>query len=119
MSMEKPAWIKDKKTADDFEVINCPKWDDYKDFKMDSGCYTLIKVHWDTHLMEVAVCDYNHTILKSFRGTRAQDIWTAIFNYEEKNNLKWFTRKDHAAYLGKELKKAEISLAVGFEYVQE
>ena len=42
-----------------------------------------------------------------------------VFNYEEKNNLKWFNRKDHAAYLGKELKKAEIALILGTEYYQE
>ena len=117
--MERPAWVKDKNIADDFEVIEAQKWDDYKDFRMDNGCYVLIKMHWDLHKIGAAICDYKHTILKEFRGTRAQDIWNAILGYEEKNNLKWFNRKDHIAYLGKELKKAEIALAMGFEYVQE
>ncbi len=30
-----------------------------------------------------------------------------------KRNQKWFTVKQHIAYLGKELKKAEIALALG------
>ncbi len=117
--MERPAWVKDKKVAETFEIITCKPWDDYKDFKMDSGCYVLIKVYSDKHAIGVAVCDYTHTILKEFRGSRAQDIWSAIFEYEEKNNLKWFTKKDHSAYLGKELKKAEIALAMGCQYIQE
>jgi len=117
--MDRPAWVKDKKLADDFEVIETHSWDDYKDFKLDSGCYLLIRVYRDRPSIGVAISDYEHVILKEFRGTRAQDIWNAIFTYEEKHDLKWFTRKDHIAYLGKELKKAEIALALGTEYVQD
>ena len=114
---EKPDWIKDKKVAPDFEVIRVKQWDDYKDFKTDQGCYVLIKIYRDKHEIGVAVCDYKHTILKEFRGRRAQDIYTAIFVHSEK--LNWFNRLDHAAYLGKELKKAEICLALGCDYYQE
>ena len=119
MTIDRPAWIKDKKIAEDFEVINVKNWDDYKDFKMDEGCYILIRVYTDTHDIGVAICDYKHTILKEFRGRRAQDLYTAIFDYDANNNKSWFKRFDHAAYLGKELKKAEICLAVGIEYIQE
>ena len=116
---ERPAWVKDKKVADDFEVIDVPKWDDYKDFKTDMGSYVLIKIYRDRHEIGVAVCDYQHTILKEFRGRRAQDIYVAIFNFQETNKLGWFNRFDHAAYVGKELKKAEICLALGSDYYQE
>ena len=119
MAIDKPAWIKDKKIAEDFEVINVKRWDDYKDFRTDDGCYVLIRTYMDTHDVGVAICDYNHTILKEFRGRRAQDLYTAIFDYAAKNNKSWFKRFDHVAYLGKELKKAEICLAVGIEYIQE
>ena len=119
MAIDRPAWVKDKNVADDFEVIHVKKWDDYKDFKMDDGCYVLIKVHWDTYEIGVAVCDYKHTILKEFRGRRPQDLYTAILDYSEKNSKNWFKRLDHAAYLGKELKKAEICMSIGTEYVQE
>ena len=115
---EKPAWIKDKEVAPDFEVIEVPLWDDYKDFRMDSGCYVLIKIYRDRHQIGVAVCDYKHVILKEFRGRRAQDLYMAVFKCDEENNLKWFNRGDHAAYLGKELKKAEICLVLGCDYYQ-
>ena len=117
--MEKPKWVKKQKHAKDFEVINSKQWDDYKDFRMDKGSYVLIKIYRDSHQIGVAVCDYNHAILKEFRGRRAQDIYHSIFDYSEKHNKKWFTKLDHAAYLGKELKKAEMCLAVGAEYIQD
>lgn len=116
---EKPAWIKDKKVAEDFELIQVPKWDDYKEFKTDDGCYVLIKLYRDTHEIGVAVCNYQHIILKEFRGRRAQDLYVYIFNYSEEHRLNWFKRMDHAAYLGKELKKAEVCLAIGSDYYQE
>ena len=119
MPMEKPAWVKDKKVADDFEVIRTKSYDDYKDHRNDDTCYTLIRVYWDTHEIGVAVCDYNHVILKEFRGRRAQDLYVAIFKHSEENSKNWFRVLDHAAYMGKELKKAEICLALGVEYVQE
>ncbi len=119
MPAEKPSWVKDKQVAEDFEVIHVKRIDDYKDFKADDGCYALIRIYWDTHEIGVAICDYSHIILKEFRGLRSQDIYTAIFDYSEKHRKNWFKRLDHAAYLGRELKKAEICLAAGTEYVQE
>ena len=116
---EKPSWIKDKKVAADFEIFKVDEFDDYKDFKTDMGCYVLIKVYRDRHEIGVAVCDYKHVILKEFRGRRAQDIYMAIFRYAEEKKLKWFNSFEHAAYLGKELKKAEICLALGSDYYQE
>lgn len=117
--LEKPKWVKKQKYDRNFEVIKAKKYDDYKDFKTDNGCYVLVRIYKDTHEIGVAVCDYRHNILKEFRGTRAQDLYTTIFDYSEKHKKRWFTRFEHAAYLGKELKKAEISLAMGIEYVQE
>ena len=117
--MQRPAWVKAKKVADDCEVITAKTYDDYKDHRNDDGCYTLIRIYWDTHEIGVAMCDYQHTILKEFRGRRAQDVYVAIFKYSEEHDKKWFRVLDHAAYLGKELKKAEICLALGVEYVQE
>ena len=119
MTSEKLAWVKKQKQAKNFEVILAKKWDDYKDFRIDNGCYVLVRVYKDAQEIGVGICDYNHTILKEFRGRRAQDLYTAIFDYSEKYKKGWFKRLDHAAYLGKELKKAEICLAMGIEYVQE
>lgn len=118
MTKHRPLWIKDKKVADSFEVIEC-SWDRYKDWIMDYGCYVLIKVYMDTNEIGVAICDQEHTILKEFRGKSASDIYATIFRYEKENNLNWFTEKQHIAYLGKELKKAEMVLVLGVEYYQE
>ncbi len=104
----------------DFENIFCPAYDPIKDFRRDpSGAYVLIRINQKSKFMEVAVCDKNHVIQKAFRGKKCQDLYFAIFEYAKQRRLKWFTRMDHAAYLGKELKKAEYALAGREKYVQE
>jgi hypothetical protein len=115
--MKNYVWHK-QSIADDFELINCPAHDPLKDFRRDpTGTYVLIRC--DGPFIEVAVCDKKHVIVKAFRGKKAQDLYCAIFEYEKKNHLKWFSRKDHAAYLGKELKKAEFALSGKEAYIQE
>ena len=49
----------------------------------------------------------------SFEGKKASEI------YEEIIEKGLVTRLDHAAYLGKELEKAEIAMLTGKEYVQD
>lgn len=120
MTQERPRWVKDKTLHKDFEVISCKPYDDYRDHKNDNGCYVLVKVDFEFSEIHIAICNYQHEILKVFKGKRAQDIYAAIFDYEKQNNLQWFTEKQHVAYLGKELKKAEIALALGNNgYYQE
>lgn len=119
MTIQRPAWVKDKIVADDFEVIQTKPFNDWKDWKQDNGCYVLIRVYNETKEIGVAICDYKHTILKEFKGKRAQDLYFGIFEYDERNKKGWFNRFDHAAYLGKELKKAEISMDTGTPYEQE
>lgn len=117
---ERPKWVKDKKLHKDFEVIQCKPYDDYKDHKNDDGCYTLIRVDFEFYEIQVAVLNYEHEILKVFKGKRPQDIYTALFEYDKKHKYGWFTENQHSAYIGKELKKAEIALALGNNgYYQE
>jgi len=117
---QRPKWIKDKTTDKNFEVIQCKPYDDYKDHKNDDGCYTLIKVDFEFYEIQVAIANCKHEILKVFKGRRAQDIYNSVFEYEKIHNLNWFTEKQHIAYLGKELKKAEIALVLGnVGYYQE
>jgi len=114
--MERPKWVKDKKVADDFSVITAEKFNPWLD-KMDpSGCYLLIRVYLDSLEIGVAVCDKEHTILKEFRGTKSQDIYHEMINRQCHEYIQLFS---HWCYLGKELKKAEICLAMGLEYTQE
>jgi|TARA_B100002003_G_C14054309_1_gene507698 hypothetical protein len=118
---KRPAWVKDKTLTKDFEVIQVKEWDDYKEFETEpTGNYCLIRIEWDRGKISVAICNKDHEILKVFQGRRPQDLYAAIFKYEEEHDVKWFTNKQHIAYLGKELKKAEIALALGNEgYYQE
>ncbi len=116
----RPRWVKDKTVSKDFEVILCKPYDDYKDHQNDEGCYVLIKVDFEFYEIQLAVCNYQHEILRVFRGKRAQDVYTTLFNYEKEHNFKWFNEKQHLAYIGKELKKAEIALTLGNSgYYQE
>lgn len=110
-----------QKSAGDVPVVECPAYDPYKDFRRDpSGYYVLIKIEWDRLRIAAAVCDKEHRIVKVFRGRSAQDLYHTIFAQEKKDKAAWLTDKDHIAYLGKELKKAEIALALGNSgYYQE
>lgn len=117
--MKNYIWHK-QSTAPDLEMIDCPVYDPIKDFHRDpTGVYVLTRCDIKTSLIEVAICDKKHTIIKAFRGRKSQDLYYTIFEYEKKHKLKWFTRKDHAAYLGKELKKCEYALLKKEEYIQE
>ena len=106
--------------ASNLEIIDCTPYDPIKDFRMDpAGYYVLIRADKSQALIEVAICDGKHQIMKVFRGNKSQDLYFSIFEYEKKHHCEWFRRKDHIAYLGKELKKAEMALVGKEEYVQE
>ena len=112
---------KDQKKTKNCEMILCPLYDTYKDFDADpSGYYVLIKVDLEYYRLEVAVCNRRHEIEKIFVGQTCQSLYHSILKYEEAHNLDWFLEKKHIAYLGKELKKAEIALVTGQNgYFQE
>src|SRR5580698_3143824 len=104
----------------EFKIISCPVYDSIKDFRRDpTGVYVLIRCDRKNSSIEVAICDKKHVIVKAFQGRKAQDLYFTIFEYEKNHRLEWFSRKDHAAYLGKELKKAELALWGQENYVQE
>jgi len=112
---------KTQKLAEDCQTVECSEYDAYKDFKRDpGGYYALIKVNFELSRIEVGICDKDHTIIQIFRGRKSQDIYNAIFEYEKDNDVVWFQEKTHIAYLGKELKKAELALVMGNSaYFQE
>ena len=113
-------WAK-QQLAKDIQTIDCPSYDPYRDFHRDpSGYYVLIRTDFGALKIEAAICDKDHVIRKVFRGTKAQDVYEGIFKYEKKYKLQWFKDKGHIAYLGKELKKAELALVLGQNsYFQE
>lgn len=93
------------------------------DIKLDpSGWYFLIRCNFQYGYIEVAAChkdvvspefmfqEYVKHVKEIFRGRCAQDIYHEILEKRE-----YVTSLTHAAYLGKEIKKAEIALALGIK----
>jgi len=122
MSIKTPEFKWKQQVVDkDCEVIDCPEYDEYKDFRLDpSGCYVLIRVKNEIRQIEVAVVNKDHKIIRVFRGQMAQQLYHTIFKYEQQHGQTWFIEKDHMAYLGKELKKAQLALEEGNDsYAQE
>ena len=94
----------------DLKVIECPVYDPINDFRRDpTGVYVLIRCDIEKALIEVAICDKKHTIIKVFQGRKAQDLYALFLNMKRNFKMNWFSRKDHIAYLGKELKKVNLA----------
>ena len=108
------SWTKSIKKSPAFKVTQCPEYDHIRDYKQDPSCYLLVAVDNAKKEIVVGVCDYNNQLLEEFRGKMAQQLYYYILN-----ERKYITKLEHAAYLGKELKKAEIALKTGKEYLQE
>ena len=80
---------------------------------MDKAGYFVILPIPEKNIINVEHYSYDNTLLRVIEGKDARSIyWTIIEN-------KWVTFLSHAAYLGKELTKAELSLKYGFKYVQD
>lgn len=80
---------------------------------MDKAGYFVILPIPGKNIINVEHYSYDNTLLRVIEGKDARSIyWTIIEN-------KWVTFLSHAAYLGKELEKAELSLKLGFKYVQD
>ena len=79
--------------------------------RLDKAGYFVIVPKKDTILVE----HYSNTnqLLHILKGADARNIYWAILENQ------WVTELSHAAYLGKELAKAELSIKLGFKYVQD
>jgi len=81
---------------------------------MDPKGYFLIKTNSEKKEIEVAFCPKPNEISLKVTGKKPIEIYQTIIN-KEKLEL----RKDHYAYLGRELQKAYITLELGIDYVQD
>jgi hypothetical protein len=100
--------------------IECPAHDPIQDWKPDpSGVYVLIRVSAERRVIELALCDREHKIFRIFTGKTCQDVYHAVFEEEKRSGAAWFQSPAHIAYLGKELKKAELALEHNQPYLQE
>jgi len=94
------------------EVI--AKYDDAKEFIIDDKGYFLVRLDRKNKNIEVAFCNEKNNIILKVIGKKPLDIYQTILNKEKLD-----IRKDHAAYLGKELEKAYIALNHNLGYVQD
>lgn len=81
--------------------------------RMDKAGYFVIVPLADKGVINVEHYAYDNSLLRIIEGTTARAIYHTIVNSG------WVTELSHAAYLGKELVKAELSLQHGFKYVQD
>jgi tetrahydromethanopterin S-methyltransferase subunit A len=81
--------------------------------KMDKAGYFVIVPLPDKGIITVEHYAYDNTLVRIIEGTTARALYTTIIANG------WVTELSHAAYLGKELAKAELSIGLGFKYTQD
>ena len=99
-----------KPVAPAIEIVTV-KEKDPKKVRLNKAGYFVIVPKRDAILVE----HYSNAnqLLHILKGEDARNIyWTLLEN-------QWVTELSHAAYLGKELAKAEMSIKLGFKYVQD
>ena len=80
---------------------------------MDKAGYFVVLPVTGRGVINVEHYGYDNTLLHVIEGTTARSLYLAIIDQG------WIGELSHAAYLGKELTKAELSLRLGFKYVQD
>jgi hypothetical protein len=81
--------------------------------ELDRAGYFVVIPQRERGIIVIEHYSYDDTLLRSIEGHDARSIyWTIISN-------DWVSQLSHAAYLGKELAKAELALTIGFKYVQD
>lgn len=75
--------------------------------------FFLIDVDWERQLIRAEQYGQDRTLLRAIEGRSARDVTQTI------ERLGQVTLLAHAAYLGRELAKAEAALAFGLEYLQD
>jgi tetrahydromethanopterin S-methyltransferase subunit A len=81
--------------------------------EMDKAGYFVIIPHPKKKVITVEHYSYDNRLLRIIEGEDARSIYHTIIENG------WVTQLSHAAYLGKELAKAELSLKLGLKYTQD
>ena len=81
--------------------------------RLDKAGYFVIVPIADRGVINVEYYDYDNRLLQIIEGTDSRDLYLTLVTNG------WVTELSHAAYLGKELAKAELSLKFGFKYIQD
>lgn len=102
----------EKQNISQIKVITAKEKDPDK-VKMDRAGYFVILPKAEQGKILVEHYNYANQLLRIIQGDNARDIyWTIIEN-------NWVGEMSHAAYLGKELTAAQLSMQMGFKYVQD
>lgn len=80
---------------------------------MDKAGYFVIVPLMEKGMINVEHYAYDNSLLRVIEGATARAIYFTVINSG------WVTELSHAAYLGKELAKAELSLQNGLKYIQD
>lgn len=110
--MVKPKYKFYRQTENIKEIIKAGP-EPIKEWHPDLKGYFLIRVNEKKKRIEAGFCTYKHVITKMIYGANAIEIYNTIVK------KKMISRLEHAAYLGKELYKAELALKYGKLYRQE
>ncbi|HLD40223.1 MAG TPA: DUF4346 domain-containing protein [Candidatus Nanoarchaeia archaeon] len=110
--MAKPKYKFFRQTEKIKETIKATH-DPIKEWHPDPKGYFLIRVNDKKKRLEAGFCTYKHEIIKMVHGQGAIEVYNTIVK------KKLVSRLEHAAYLGKELYKAELALKYGKKYRQE
>ncbi len=81
--------------------------------EMDRAGYFVIVPDSKRKLIVVEHYAYDNQLLHVLEGSTSRDLYRTIID------AGWVSQLSHAAYLGKELATAELSLRYGFSYVQD
>ncbi len=81
--------------------------------KLDKAGYFVILPFKKDATILVEHYSYDNKLLRKIEGKNSRDIYFTIINN------KWVSELSHAAYLGKELLRAELSIIKGFKFVQD
>lgn len=94
------------------EIVEAIHKDPYA-IELDPAGYFIIRLDYAEKRIIVEHYDYDKNLLHRVHGKDARSLyWTLIENH-------WVTDFSHAAYLGKELAFAEVSLRGGGDYEQK
>ena len=108
MEEKKPKWLKPIEKSE-VEVIEGKEGP----WKQDPKGYFLIKPNYEDGTIHAGYCTNDNVMKYEIVGKRAQAIYHTI---AQKELVSLF---EHASYLGKELKKAELAIKYKLKYVQD
>ncbi|HDZ61795.1 MAG TPA: hypothetical protein ENH40_01455 [Nitrospirae bacterium] len=81
--------------------------------KLDKAGYFVILPSKKDNLITVEHYSYENKLLRTIEGKSSRNIYHTLISN------KWVKDMSHAAYLGKELERAELSIKKRFKYVQD